>query len=279
MAIASLARCATDALLKRRATTTFMGGDLSRGFIKQQSKGARMTKYLAVLAGVLALVSCAERQEVPTTAAPSATLPQASAPSSSSGAREQANADLAAAQARLQEANREAERARSEWAAADAEAKSAQAQIDAANKGADSVAQARAAELARAAEAHQRSATTHLDYANKLVEARQADVEVAQLHVRTVEVGGGAAVSTSASPQTDPQLVAAQDAENAARTRAADLGRAALAAQRAWEDATGRARAGSPTDATTSGTGLGGTTDIGAATPPAPSEPAPAPGR
>ena len=132
------------------------------------------------------------------------------------------------------EANREAERARSEWAAADAEAKSAQAQIDAANKGADSVAQARAAELARAAEAHQRSATTHLDYANKLVEARQADVEVAQLHVRTVEVGGGAAVSTSASPQTDPQLVAAQDAENAARTRAADLSRAALAAQRAW---------------------------------------------
>ena len=108
--------------------------------------------------------------------------------------------------------------------------------------------------------------------------ARQADVEVAQLHVRTVEAGGGAAVSTSASQQTDPKLVAAQDAENAARSRASDLGRAALAAQRAWEDATGRARAGSPTDATTSGTGLGGATDIGAATP-APSAPAPAPGR
>jgi hypothetical protein len=34
MAIASLARCATDALLKRRATTTFMGGELSRGTIE-----------------------------------------------------------------------------------------------------------------------------------------------------------------------------------------------------------------------------------------------------
>jgi hypothetical protein len=241
-----------------------------------------MTKYLAVLAGVLALVSCAsskpEKQEVPTTAAPSATLPQASAPSSSFGAREQSNADLASAQARLQEAQREAERARSEWAAADAEAKSAQDQMDTANRGADSVAQARAAELARAAEAHQRSATTHLDYATKLVAARRADVEVAQLHVRTVEAGGGAAVSTSASQQADPKLVAAQDAENAARSRASDLGRAALAAQRAWEDAAGRARAGSPTDATTSGTGLGGATDVGAATP-APSAPAPAPGR
>jgi hypothetical protein len=81
---------------------------------------------------------------------PSATLPQASAPSSSFGAREQSNADLASAQARFQEAQREAERARSEWAAADAEAKSAQDQMDTANRGADSVAQARAAELARA---------------------------------------------------------------------------------------------------------------------------------
>jgi hypothetical protein len=236
-----------------------------------------MTKYLAVLAGVLALVSCAssksERQEVPTTGAPSATLPQANAPLSSS-ALEQANADLASAQARLQEAQREAERARAEWAAADAEAKSAQSQMDTANRGADSVAQARAAELARAAETHQRSATTHLEYANKLVASRQADIEVAQLHVRTVEASGGAAVSTSASQQTDPKVMAAQDAENAARSRASDLGRAALAAQRTWEDAAGRARAGSPTDATTTGTGLGGATDTGAATP-APSPPAP----
>ncbi|ABS26171.1 hypothetical protein [Anaeromyxobacter sp. Fw109-5] len=261
-----------------------------------------MTKYLAVLAGVLALVSCAsskpsERQEAPTTAAaPSATLPRASAPSPSPGAPDQANADLASAQARLEEAQRELERARSEWAAADAEAQSAKNQMDMANKGADSVAQARAAELARAAEAHQRSATTHLDYANKLVAARRADVEVAQLHLRTVEAGGDAAASTYPSQQTDPKLVAAQDAEKAARTRASELGRAALAAQRAWEDAAGRARAGAPTDVTTSGTGLGdatdtgglgeGTdtgglgegTDTGAATP-APSPPAPEPGR
>ena len=109
--------------------------------------------------------------------------------------------------------------------------------MDTANRGADSVAQARAAELARAAEAHQRSATTHLDYANKLVAARQADVEVAQLHVRTVEAGGGAAASTSASQQTDPKLVAAQDAENAARSRASDS-----AGQRSPPSARGRTR-------------------------------------
>jgi hypothetical protein len=233
-----------------------------------------MTKSLAVLAGVLALVSCASSKPDK----PATPPPQASAPSSTSTAREQANADLASAQARLQEGQREEERAKSEWAAADAEAKSAQRQMDTATKGADSVAQARAAELARAAEAHQRSTTMHLDYANKLVAARRADVEVAQLHVRTVEAGGGAAVPTSASQQTDPKLVAAQNAENAARRRASDLGQAALAAQRAWEDATGRARAGSPTDATTSGTGLGGATDAGAAAP-APSAPPPAPGR
>jgi chromosome segregation ATPase len=237
-----------------------------------------MTKVLAVLAGVLASVSCAsskaERQEATT----AATLPEASAPSPSSAALEQANADLASARARLQEAQREVERATSEWAAADAEAKSAQRQMDTANRAVDSVAQARAAELTRAAQSNQRSATMHLDYANKLVAARRADVEVAQLHVRTVEAGGGAVVSTSAGQQTDPELVAAQDAENAARRRAADLGRVALAAQRAWEDATGRARAGSPTDATTSGTGLGGATDLDTATPP-PSSTPPASGR
>jgi hypothetical protein len=266
-------------LLEQRAVTTFTQRGPSRGLIPETIEGARMTRYLAVLVGVLALVSCASskpaKQQAPATAPPSATPPRASAPPSPSGAREQANAELASAQARLQEAQREAERARAEWTAADAEAKSAKLQMDAANRGVDSVARARAAEISRAAEAQQRSATTHLDYANKLVAARQADVEVAQLHVRTVEAGGGAAGST-ASLQTDPKLVAAMEAEKAARSRAADLGREALAAQRAWEDATGRARAGSPTDATTGGTGLGGSTGAGGAATPAPSAPAPA---
>jgi hypothetical protein len=241
-----------------------------------------MTRYVGVLAGVVVMASCAssrhERQEDSAAATgPSAMSPQASAtaPSSSDGAREQANADLASAQARLQEAQREMEGARSERSAADAEATSAQAQTATANRVTDSVSQARAAELARASEAHRSSATTHLDYATKLVAVRQADVEVAQLHVRTIEAGGGAAVSTTGTQQADPNLVAAQYAENAARQRASDLGRAALAAQRAWEDAAGRARAGSPAGAATSGTGLGsGAADIDAATP-APSDPAP----
>jgi chromosome segregation ATPase len=229
-----------------------------------------MTKYLAVVAGVLAMVGCAssrnERQEAPI--APT-TEPQASstAPARSAGAaREQASVDLASTRARLQEAQRELEAARSEWAAADAETKSAQARMDSANRLTDSVAQARAAELARAAETHERTAMTHLDYANKLVAARQADVDAAQLHVRTVEAGGGTAASDSASQPIDQRLVDAQNAENSARERASELGRAALDAQRTWEKASGRARAAArPVDATTSGTGSD-TTSTGAPT-------------
>ena len=130
--------------------------------------------------------------------------------------------------------------------------------MDSANRLTDSVAQARAAELARTAEMHGRSAMTHLDYANKLVAARQADVDVSQLHVRTVEAGGGTAASDSSSQPIDQRLVDAQDAENAARERAAELGRAALDAQRVWEKASGRARAAvGPADATATGTGSG----------------------
>ena len=200
-----------------------------------------MTKYLAVVAGVLATVGCASsRNTTPTTESQAIST---ASPRSAGGAREQANADLASTRARLQEAQRELEAARSEWAAADAETKSARAQMDGANRATDSVAQARAAELARAAETHGRTATTHLDYANKLVAARQADVDAAQLYVRTVEAGGGAAASTSGSKPTDQRLVDAQNAENAARQRASELGQAALDAQRAWENASSRARA------------------------------------
>ncbi len=219
-----------------------------------------MTKYLAVVASVLAMVGCASsrnaRQEAPVapTAEPQ-TIP--TAPARSSGAaREQANVDLASTRARLQEAQRELEAARSEWAAADGETKSAQARMDSANRLTDSVTQARAAELTRIAETHGRTAMTHLDYANKLVAARQADVDAARLHERTVEADGGTAASGSGSQPIDQRLVDAQNAENAARERASELGRAALDAQRAWEKASGRARAAvGPADATSSGTG------------------------
>jgi hypothetical protein len=73
-------------------------------------------------------------------------------------------------------------------------------------------------------------------------------------------VGGGTAASDSGSKPIDQRLVDAQNAENAARDRASELGRAALDAQRAWEKASGRARAAvRPADATTSGTGSGTT--------------------
>ena len=233
-----------------------------------------MTKYLAVVAGVLAMIGCASsrnaRQEAPVapTTEPQATATAPAQPSAqpSSAAREQANVDLASTRARLQEAQRELEAARSESADADAETRSAQGRMDSANRLTDSVAQARAAELARTAEMHGRSAMSHLDYANKLVAARQADVDVAQLHVRTVEAGGGTAASDSWSQPMDQRLVDAQNAENVARERASELGRAALDAQRAWEKASGRARAAlGPADASISGAGSG-TTQTDAAT-------------
>ena len=225
-----------------------------------------MTRYLALVAGVLAMVGCAssrtESQEASaaTTTAPPATstLPtRSTVPTrTTSGARDQVNADLASTRARLQEAQRELAAARSEWSVADGEARSAQAQMDGAKRLTDSVAQARAAELTRAAETHLDTATTHLDYANKLVAARQADVDAAQLHVRTVEASGEAAASIPGSKPTDQRLMDAQRAETVARQRASELGRAALDAQRAWEDAARLARGeGGSADVTTSGTG------------------------
>lgn len=219
-----------------------------------------MTKHLAVMAGVLAMAGCASSRKESQEAFTPTTQTQTVAPDRSADEareREQANADLASTRARLQEAQRELEAARSEWVAADAEAKGAQAQMDAANRLTDSVAQARVSEIARAAETHGRTATTHLDYANKLVAARQADVDAAQLHVRT-GAAGNPAVSTSGSQPTNQRLVDAQNAETAARQRAAELGRAALDAQRAWENASSHARAGtSAAAATTHGTGSG----------------------
>jgi chromosome segregation ATPase len=227
-----------------------------------------------VAAGVLAVMGCASsRQDAPIapTTGSQATAP---APAQAFGAaREQANVDLASTRARLQEAQRDLEATRSESAAADGETKRVQAQMESANRLTHSVAQARVAELARTAETHGRTAETHLDYANKLVAARQADVDVSQLHVRTVEAGGGTAASDSWSQPMDQRLLDAQNAENAARERASELGRAALDAQRAWEKASGRARAAvSPADETTRGTG-DGTVQTGA---PMWSDPAPA---
>jgi hypothetical protein len=239
--------------------------------------GEHMRKLLVVVVGAMALVGCSssrkESREPATAAVTAPTPPQAAGTARPAGSpREQVNADLASAQARLQEAQRELASARAETAAADAEARSAQTQLDSAGKAVDSLAQARAAEQGRAAEAHRRSAAAHFDYADKLVAARQADVDAARAHVRTVEAGGGEAAS-SGKP-ADQRLLTAQNAESAARQRAAELGQAALAAQRTWEEASRGARAlVSPTDAARSGTGSASSP----AAPPIPPAPPPAP--
>lgn len=220
-----------------------------------------MGKVLGVLASILVVGGCAssrsERQPPSSATLPAA--PSTSAPPSTStspdAAIDQAAAGLASAQARVQEAQRELDTARSNSSAADAEARNAQAQLDSARRATDSVAQARATEQAWAAETRRRSAMAHLDYAQKLVAARQADVDVAQLHQQTVEAGGGTAAP--AGGQADQRLIAAQNAEGAARQRAAALGREALAAQRTWEDLSRSARAATGGSAASGGMGTG----------------------
>src|SRR6266536_2469302 len=59
-----------------------------------------------------------------------------------------------------------------------------EAQLESATRALDSVAQARAEETARVAEQRRSVADAHWDYANKLVAARQADVDAAEVHAR-----------------------------------------------------------------------------------------------
>lgn len=153
----------------------------------------------------------------------------------------QTNDDAARTRARLLDAQRELDAARAERAAADAEGARARTQMEAATRAMDSIAQARSTELTRAAALHGAAADAHLDYATKLVAARQAELEAADLHAKALQQEPGQraqAVSAppAGAPAVDPRLVEARRAADQAKTRAAELGQAALAAQRAWED-------------------------------------------
>ena len=223
---------------------------------------------LGLSALVLVMASCASSksasQDTPSGGEAAATSGQATstgqptATGPSAADRQQATADLANARARLQEAQRELELARSESAAANSDVNAARAQMERASKAMDSIAQARGAEVARAAETRQQTAEAHLDYATKLLAARQADVDAAQLGAR--ESVSAVSVSGASSSGSAQRSASAQDA---ARKRASELGQVALEAQRRWEVAAQRARAfpaGATSDPSMTGTGSGTTT-------------------
>jgi hypothetical protein len=155
----------------------------------------------------------------------------------------------------------------------------ARQQADAAARSDDALVRARAVEAVDAAQDRSRVANAHATYAQRLVDARTADVETARAHLQSVDVQR----TPANDPTRDQRIAEATQAERAARARALDLGEKALAAERQWHAleqgaaarAPGAAAAAAPGSASTMGTGSGAT-DAGApgATPPQPPPPA-----
>jgi hypothetical protein len=217
----------------------------------------------------LAAAGCAssKKAEAPDSAgAPVvAPAPPPAAPAPSAGATTGQTVDDEVGRARFRslEAQRELQSALAEQSAADAERARGESDLESAKRSTDSVAEARATEVARAAESRRRVADAHVDYARKLVAAREAEVRAASAHVAVLEVGRTATPPTPSAP-IDPRLAAAQDAEHAARTDASRLGEEALAAQRHWQalNRESQARAGVPAPGV-SGTGSSAPADAG----------------
>ncbi len=155
--------------------------------------------------------------------------------------QQRAREELRQAQQRLDAARRELAVANSERVAASAEQQHAQAETGSASQAIDSLAQAKAAESARAAEQHRVLAGAHVQYATQLAAARQAEVSAAQARLRTADTAAWIAAhpqDTADGRALDEQrLTQARNAEAQARSRAERLGELALASQRRWEDA------------------------------------------
>jgi hypothetical protein len=94
-----------------------------------------------------------------------------------------ANDEVARAKLRLEQASNDVEMARADLTAAQAATQRAQAQGDAAASSNDPNAKARAQEAAAEAELQTRSAKAHLAYGQRLVEARQAEIDTAEKEV------------------------------------------------------------------------------------------------
>jgi chromosome segregation ATPase len=249
-----------------------------------------MSRTLWSLLVVLTLAACSSMrsEKRPVEAPPPTTGPQAGAAQAAPGAPEQRAAQgpseeqaaLARIQSRLDEANRELQSARSEVTASEQDLQRARQQADAAGRSDDALVRARAVEAVNVAQDRHRVASAHAAYAQQLVDARNAEVEAARAHLQAVDVQR----TPPSDPSRNERIAEATRAEDAARARATDLGKKALAAEKEWQalaqasqasrGSTGAASAAPPASA--SGTGSSASDASAPATTP-PSPPAPRP--
>jgi hypothetical protein len=153
---------------------------------------------------------------------------------------------VARAQMRLQESRHEDDWANADKAAAESDRLRAAAELATAKDTGDQRRASIARDHAAAAVLRAQSAQARLDYARKLVQARDAEAKVAEARARRLEweverskltalheAGLPAASKYDAAP-IDGRIAEAAKAEDAARARARELGGSARAAYDAW---------------------------------------------
>jgi hypothetical protein len=248
-----------------------------------------MSRYLWSLVLTMTVAACASKrsEQRPVSEAPPPPPVSSPAPGAQAGApvapvapgtggesadqfRKDAQEAVSRTQARLDEAMREQQFARSELDGSGQDLQRAQQQADAANRSDDALARAREEEALGTATGRSRVAEAHAEYAQRLAAARAADVEAARAHLAVVELQ----VAPAADPSHDQRVADAKRTEELTRSRALELGQAALASQRQWQSlaqaSANRSSAGasSTTPSTTqSGTGSGATQGAGAPEP------------
>lgn len=148
---------------------------------------------------------------------------------------------------RLQQAQHEVELAKADQEEASAEAKRADAQSKIANDSREPAQIERARSMEDQARLHARTADAHLDYANKLVEARRADVDAAdkqvQLAKERVESAQLQAMRRANIPAAtkydagafQTRVNEAQRSYDEAKRNAQQLGDQTTAAQQQWQ--------------------------------------------
>jgi hypothetical protein len=153
---------------------------------------------------------------------------------------------IARARLRLQDSRHEEGFAQADRTQADADRQRAEAEARGAREAGDARLVARAQELGGAAALRAQAADARLDYARKLAAAREAEVQAAEARARRVEweverakLSALRTAQIPAASKYDPaplerRVAEAARAEDAARVRAGELGRAAIVAQGRW---------------------------------------------
>lgn len=153
---------------------------------------------------------------------------------------------VARARLRLQDSRHEESFAHADRTDAEADRQRAEAELKAAQQSGDPSLLARANELAEAAALRQQAADARLDFARRLVAAREAEIAALDARVRrgewaverakltALEEAGIPAASKYDAAALERQVGEAARAEEGARVRALELERAAVAARDRW---------------------------------------------